>query len=250
MHYADSEGPRCPPRVAYCFPAEPGSSPQCQTAARLQPSPNPPQAYPLPSPLPSSETQRRGRQAIPANLPGRWEAETRRPFSLPPAPFLATLPLPTTVPPLPAPPMRETAGSCGKLRKTAGCAALGRREAAEQIFSSEALHRRCLRSRPFAAARTSSHKEVQASALPSPSVAFGYGEHSLFGTPAALGRSLPAAVRPPLAGARSAVRHRLHFPTCGQKTTFFTIIFFPPSFHFYFIYSTCNCLWKVKTNWS
>lgn len=119
MHYADSEGPRCPPRVAYCFPAEPGSSPRCQTAARLQPSPNPPQAYPLPSPLPSSETQRKGRQAIPANLPGRWEAETRRPFYLPPAPFFITLPLPTTVPPLPALPMRETAGSCGKLRKTA-----------------------------------------------------------------------------------------------------------------------------------
>lgn len=119
MHYADSEGSRCLPRVAYCFPAEPGSSPQCQTAARLQPSPNPPQAYPLPSPLPSSETQRKGRQAISANLPGRWEAETRRPFSLPPAPFLATLPLPTTVPPLPALPMQETAGSCGKLRKTA-----------------------------------------------------------------------------------------------------------------------------------
>lgn len=190
-----------------------GSSLQCQTAALLQPFPNPPQASPLPSPL-SSEIQRKGENKPPL-LTSRGGGKRRlgglSPCRRPPSP-----------PPCPCPlclcgRLREAAGGCGRLREAAGsCGRLraalslpqlrcqGRGEAAEQIFSSEALRRHCLRSRLLAAARTSSHREVQAPALPPPSLAFSCVEHSLSGTPAAPGRSLRAAARPPppLRGAR------------------------------------------------
>lgn len=68
--------------VTHCAPLR---SPPA--AARLQPSPNPPGASPLPSPLPSPEITAKGETNLPVlNLPGTWEAETGRPFSLSPGP--------------------------------------------------------------------------------------------------------------------------------------------------------------------
>lgn len=238
-----------------------GSSLQCQTAALLQPFPNPPQASRLPSPL-SSEIQRKGENKPPL-LTSRGGGKRRlgglSPCRRPPSP-----------PPCPCPlcqcgKMREAAGGCGRLREAAGSCGRLREAAGSAVLASAAL----------AGARGSCRADFQqrgsAPALPAEQTPHSRTHFFPQGGPGSCSastipclqlcgafplrdtrgsRTEPAGSSAPApAAARSAVRHRLHFPTCGQKPSFFTKTLLPHSFHFYFIYSPCNCLWKVKTNW-
>lgn len=191
--------------------------------------PKPSATFSSSSPAPfSRNNSARGCKPSRLNLPGRWEAETGRPF-------LAAA-LPATLPPLPAF-CFTYAGSRGQRCPELGCTAPGRGEATEQIFRSETLLRRCVWSRALAASRTPSCPEIQAPALPSPCLERLQGElpprdpRNPWPEPSA-GRGVAPLLRPEL---------RLPAPTCDQKNTtsplslpynffFFTLLllFFPP----------------------
>lgn len=156
--------------------------------------------------------------------------------SLPaPAPFASTLPVPARSA------RAGSAGSRGKLRELRPALSLPwpRCAGARGNCRADFQQRGSAPALPAEQTpRSRTHFSPQGgpgSCSASPAAAFSRGERSLSGTPAAVGRSLGAAAARPSPVRREAPAA---FPTCGQKTTFFTItsslLSHTPFFSFFF----------------
>lgn len=167
----------------------------------------------------------RGEQATLADLPEKWEADTRGLSPCRRPPFPAACPWPARSPLCPL-------CLCGKLRAALSWARLSCAGAQgscrahfQQLGSASALPAE-------QTPRSRTHFFPQGGAGSSTIPAFSHGEHSLSGTPAALGRSQRAAALPSLAGARSGSGTGLIFRHAVKKNPFFTITFSPFLFIF------------------